>query len=240
MYNNSIELSVAEPDFYTDFGISNAQTYDELWAVAGEDGNSTGPGSGVAQIRRAIDPWYHSQLHLGESYAKSGTVIYHFITDDYFSGGTVTIDADYRGGTAHMWLGTSSVEPTGAGTPQTPSYWSTFNWTPYQTKMLDQYWSRVDYSVNIPAGKEFWVAISKPLSSDPEERSVYAQVMSVSVQANVTADPVCSNPVIADLNKDCKVNLKDFAVIGENWANCSDPDNPAECPGTFGLDGWEI
>lgn len=237
MYDNSIGLSLSDPNFIADFSSSNAETYEQLWAVAGFDGNSVGPGSGVAEVRRAIDPWYGGHLHLGEASGRYGSVVYHFTTDDYFSGGTVTVDADYRGATLQIWASTSTVEPTGSGTSGSPAYWDGLVWSSYQTQMFDQYWVRADYVVDIPAGKEFWFAMSKPSGSG----SVYAQVLEVKVEADVIVDPDgCVTPIDSDLDGNCKVDLNDFAILSENWMECSDADNQFDCPGVYGPDGWEI
>ena len=237
MYNHSITLSTAEPNFTTNFSDSNAITYSQMWAVAGYMSPDTGPGSGIAQVYRAYDPWYFHHLHLGHPSGGNGVVIYHFVATkgQSFTGGTVTVDSDYRGDSATMYLAISTVMPTGSGTAGTQYYWNDINaaWPTSQKKLFDQYWARALYSVTIPAGKEFWVAVSKPDGSG----SVYAQVMSVKAAATMVQN--CA-ALAADLNDDCKVNLKDFAVMGQNWLKCSDADNPQGCPGVYGPDGWEI
>lgn len=35
--------------------------------------------------------------------------------------------------------------------------------------------------------------------------------------------------LVTDLNKDCFVNMEDFAIVAQNYLNCNDPENPA-CP----------
>ena len=100
--------------------------------------------------------------------------------------------------------------------------------------MFDQYNAETDYTVNVPAGKEFWVAVSKPSGAG----SVYAQVRSVKAETTLVQN--CT-AVAADIDGDCAVNLKDFAVMAQSWLACSDADNPQGCPGTAGPDGfpWE-
>ena len=236
MYDHSVSLSLADPNFSADFS-SNGAVYADLWMVAGYESPGTGPGSGGVQIYRAYDVGYLNQLHLGDPSGGYGTIVYHFITDDYFTGGTVTVDADYRGDTSQMWVATSTVEPTGTGMPATPGYWDGLVWSASQTTWFDQYWIRADYVVNIPAGKEFWLAISKPTGAG----SVYAQVMAITVAANVVLDPDgCVTPINADLDNNCIVDFGDFAIISENWMQCRDPDNQVDCPGVAGPDGWEI
>ncbi|MHB0947044.1 MAG: hypothetical protein ACYC3B_07720 [Sedimentisphaerales bacterium] len=240
MYNHTITLSASEPNFNANLGGSNAAVYSELWAVAGAVSPDTGPGSGVSQVYHAYDQWYFNHLHLGDPSGGNGTIIYHFAAaaNKSFAGGTVKVNADYRGDTPQMWVSTSTVRPTGGGTAGTVGYWNTIVWSAYQTQMFDQYNVAADYTVNIPAGREFWVAVSKPSGAG----SVYAQLRSVLVQATVIVDPNgCVTSYSADLNSDCKVNFKDFAVISEKWLNCSDADNPQECPGIPGPDGfpWE-
>jgi hypothetical protein len=239
MYNHSITLSAADPNFIADFADSNAATYAQLWAAAGNVSPTSGPGSGVAQIYRAYDPWYLYQIHLGDPSGGSGSLIYHFVANGYFSGGTASVDAYYSGATPAMFIATSTTAPTGSGTSGTPYYWNDIiaSWPTFQKKTFDQYNTRVTYTVNVPAGKEFWLALGKPDGSG----SVYAQVMSVTVHVTFGTDPTaCANSYSADLNGDCKVNLKDFAIIAQNWLNCSDADNPQNCMGAYGLDGWEI
>jgi hypothetical protein len=34
----------------------------------------------------------------------------------------------------------------------------------------------------------------------------------------------------ADINQDCYVNLKDVAVLGQEWLKCTDPNNAACAP----------
>ncbi len=236
MYSHTIELSIAEPNFTAAIGGSNAEVYSELWTVAGAVSPDTGPGSGVAQVYHAYDQWYLNHLHLGDPSGGYGTIIYHFSSGaDRFTGGTVTVKAYYSGATSQMWVSTSTVQPTGGGAIGSVGYWNTVAWSAYQTQMFDQYNIEADYIVNIPAGKGFWLAVSKPSGAG----SVYAQVRSISVQATVVADP--NGPMTADLNSDHKVNLKDFAVLAQNWMACSDADNPQACPGIPGQDGfpWE-
>jgi hypothetical protein len=44
--------------------------------------------------------------------------------------------------------------------------------------------------------------------------------------------PWCNYKLVGDLNRDCRVNLSDFAMMSENWlADCNvDPDDPACIP----------
>jgi hypothetical protein len=37
----------------------------------------------------------------------------------------------------------------------------------------------------------------------------------------------CVNPIAGDLNGDCYVDFKDFAIIAEHWLNCGNPFDPA-------------
>jgi hypothetical protein len=237
MYNHTITLSVADPNFNANLGGSNAEVYSELWAVGGAVSPDTGPGSGIAQVYHASDGWGR-QFHVGDPTGGNGAVIYHFVAakGQSFSGGTVTGDIYYSGDSAVMFLAISTTMPTGGGTGGTQYYWNDINaaWPTNQKKLFDQYWARALYSVTIPAGKEFWVAVSKPNGVG----SVYAQVMSLKVTATVVQN--CT-ALAADLNGDCKVNFKDFAVMAQNWLKCSDADNPQSCPGTAGPDGfpWE-
>lgn len=236
MHDHSISLSIAEPNYISDFS-SNSTVYEDLWTVAGYVSPGSGPGSGGVQIYRAYDQWYLNQLHLGDPSGGYGTIVYHFITDDYFTGGTVTIDADFRGTTSEMWVATSVIEPTGTGSPATAGYWDGLTWSAYQTQMFDQYNVRADYTVAVPAGKEFWLAVSKPSGAG----SVYAQVMSIAVEADVALDPDgCVNLIFSDMDENCIVDFGDFSFLSENWMKCSDADNMFDCPGVAGPDGWEV
>jgi TolB protein len=40
----------------------------------------------------------------------------------------------------------------------------------------------------------------------------------------------CDSSLTADLNGDCKVDLTDFALFGEQWLNCGNPHDPNWCP----------
>jgi hypothetical protein len=37
----------------------------------------------------------------------------------------------------------------------------------------------------------------------------------------------CANPISGDLNGDCYVDFKDFAIIAEHWLNCGNPFDPS-------------
>lgn len=236
MYSYTIELSVAEPNFIANLGGSNADVYSELWTVAGAVSPDTGPGSGVAQVYHAYDEWYLNHLHLGDPSGGSGTIIYHFAATQgqSFTGGMVTVKAYYSGDTSQMWVSTSTVEPTGGGTAGTVGYWNTVTWSAYHTQMFNQYNTEADYVVNIPVGEEFWVAVSKPSGSS----SVYAQIRSIEIEATLVQN--CA-ALAADLDGDCAVDFRDFTIVAESWLACSDADDPQNCPGTAGPDGfpWE-
>ena len=120
MYDNTITLSTADPNFSANLGGSNAQVYSELWAVAGSVSPDTGPGSGVAQVYHAYDQWYLNHLHLGDPSGGYGTIMYHFAATkgQSFTGGTVTVKAYYSGATSQMWVSTSTVRRPAAGLPE--------------------------------------------------------------------------------------------------------------------------
>jgi hypothetical protein len=36
-----------------------------------------------------------------------------------------------------------------------------------------------------------------------------------------SSEPTCSAPIVGDLNNDCKVDFRDFALMAANWLKCN-------------------
>ena len=215
IYNSTIELTVAAPNFYTDFGASKAEFVDKVCAIAGM--SNTGGLAYVGWISQGV-------LEVGAPNYQFGSVFYRFHTNDLFNGGTVTNSANYQGGYEHLYVATTAVVPT------TINGWGGFSITPYDQKFYDQYWSEGVYTINIPVGvKEFWVVISKPGKEFPP-MSANSYQRYLNVVPSVIVDPNgCVNDILSDINGDCIVNFKDFAIVAMSWLECTDADNPAQC-----------
>jgi len=215
IYNTTIELTVANPNFYTDFGTSKAEFVDKVWAIAG--GSNTG---GLAYVG-----WIgQGNLEVGATNYQYGSVFYHFHTYDLFNGGTVTNSANYQGNYEHIYVATTAAVPT------TTNGWDGFSITPYDQEFYTNYWGEGIYTANIPVGvKEFWVVISKPGRPEPP-MSANSYQRYLNVVPTVIVDPNgCVSNIQSDINGDCIVNFKDFAVAAANWMECTDADNPAQC-----------
>jgi len=172
IYDTTQSLSIASPNFYTNFKATQALGLAEVWAVAGSSNTS-----GEAWVN-----WQYGagNLNLGTWNYQNGTIIYRFATTDMFNGGTVTNSANYQGGFNHMYVATTAVAPT------TTNGWNGFSITPYDKKFYTNYWNEGTYSVNIPVGvQEFWVVISKPDGGSSNES--YQRYLNV--QANIVPVP---------------------------------------------------
>ena len=170
-YNNTINLTEASPDFYTNFGPSEAGYLAQLWAVAGYSNTPD-----AAHLT-----WYSAgNLALGDYTYQCGSIFYHFQTTGVFNGGTVANSVNYQGGSNHSYIATTTVAPT------TTNNWNGFSITPYDKEFYTNYWGEGVYTVNIPVGvSEFWVVLSKP-DGDTSNNS-YQRYLDV--QANIIPIP---------------------------------------------------
>ena len=217
-YNRTHVLTAAEPSWSASLPGSANEVMGELWAVAGLSNPQTGPGSGIAAV--IADG---SSLQVGYANWQFGSVFYHFRTEPgfVFTGGTVSAYVGHNVDAQYIYIATSDAAPAA----DNPDMWTSVTWTRTDEVLLPTY-STTTHVLDIPVGDEFWFGIVKPDAAE----STRCHLQDLTVSATITLDPAgCVDPMGADLDDSCMVDLGDFARLAGNWMQCNDPDDPVMC-----------